>query len=664
MRKSPLALLLSLICLISSHNEIQAQGHPPTDSLRQRAAASVGKEKHDLLMRIAMSTNDIADWDATLNDAIDRYDTPAICQSRLNRIQCLFNFYSVDSAIIEAQESLPFILDAKQYSFYFSTYNTYISGLFKQRRFDEAREEATTMFETAQQVKQPVGMTMALQVQGSMYYKLGLYDQALTSLENWRKFFYQKYSAVLDSLYKGNDMMVAADSLIRFVKRESGYVYSDELSLPHLGALFLQKNCVGYCRESCDLSVYVLRSVGIPVATDFIISAPEAQGGHSWNVIKDGTGIIPFEYDEGKVTQGYDDKRLKGKIYRQCFGKQKKDITGIMDKPEVPAVLKSPYIKDVTGEYFGENSVEVEIDETECGQYAYLGVFSFPGWKAIDMALHQNGKASMKNIEPDVIYVPLASNHNGSLFHTIGFPFWLTDKGLKYFQPEKEVETVELFRKYPLRKWTRFHISEIIGSHLDVSNSLDFRQSELLYMVADTPRVNYNQVICHPQKKYRYVRYQAAADKPARIAELMLFRSEEDTVNLPFKIINGSEPCKGNEKEVKENICDGNYLTYFLSDEKGGYVTLDLGKDEWIKKIVYVPRNDENFISMGHEYELFYQNGPDGWVSLGRKTATEPRLVYNNVPKNALLWLHNLSAGKEEQVFYMQNGQQIFLNKW
>lgn len=183
MRKSPLALLLSLICLISSHNEIQGQGYPPTDSLRQLAATCEGKDKHDLLMRIAMSTNDIADWDATLNDAIDRCDTPAICQSRLNRIQCLFNFYSVDSAIIEAQESLPFILDAKQYSFYFSTYNTYISGLFKQRRFDEAREEATAMFETAQQVKQPVGMTMALQVQGSMYYKLGLYDQALTSLE-------------------------------------------------------------------------------------------------------------------------------------------------------------------------------------------------------------------------------------------------------------------------------------------------------------------------------------------------------------------------------------------------------------------------------------------------------------------------------------------------
>ena len=183
MRESLFIFHLLLIYFFSFHNEIQGQGYLPADSLRQLAITCEGKEKQDLLMRIAMSTNDIVDWDATLNNAINRCDTPAICRSRLNRIQCLFNFYSADSAIIEAQKSLPFMLDAKQYSFYFSAYNTYISGLFKQRRFDEAREEATAMFETAQQVKQPVGMTMALQVQGSIYYKLGLYEQALTSLE-------------------------------------------------------------------------------------------------------------------------------------------------------------------------------------------------------------------------------------------------------------------------------------------------------------------------------------------------------------------------------------------------------------------------------------------------------------------------------------------------
>lgn len=183
MLKSLLILLLSLISLIPSLNRIQAEDRSPVDSLRQLAKTSEGKEKHRLLMRIAMFTNDISDWDATLNDAISRCDTPAICRSRLNRVQCLFNFYSADSAVAEAHESLPFILEARQYSFYFSTYNTYISGLFKLRRFNEAREQATTMFETAQRVKQPVGMTMALQVQGSMYYKLGLYEQALYVLE-------------------------------------------------------------------------------------------------------------------------------------------------------------------------------------------------------------------------------------------------------------------------------------------------------------------------------------------------------------------------------------------------------------------------------------------------------------------------------------------------
>ena len=148
-----------------------------------RADTATGRNKYIFLMRTAMSSNDIADWNATVDDAVLRCDTPAICQSRLNRMQCLFNFYSADSAIAEARECLPFILEAKQYSFYFSAYSTYISGLFKLRRFDEAKEEAVVMYETAQRINQPVGMVMALQVQGSMYYKLGLYGQALMVLE-------------------------------------------------------------------------------------------------------------------------------------------------------------------------------------------------------------------------------------------------------------------------------------------------------------------------------------------------------------------------------------------------------------------------------------------------------------------------------------------------
>ena len=110
----------------------------------------------------------------------------------------------------------------------------------------------------------------------------------------------------------------------------------------------------------------------------------------------------------------------------------------------------------------------------------------------------------------------------------------------------------------------------------------------------------------------------------------------------------------------RNNISDGDFLSFFWSNEKGGYVTLDLGKPENITQLVYVPRNDDNYITPGNTYELFYQNGIDGWVSLGQKIASERYLDFNNVPKNALLWLRNLSHGKEEQVFWIENGKQIF----
>ena len=78
---------------------------------------------------------------------------------------------------------------------------------------------------------------------------------------------------------------------------------------------------------------------------------------------------------------------------------------------------------------------------------------------------------------------------------------------------------------------------------------------------------------------------------------------------------------------------DGDGLTFFLTKEKGAFVTLDLGKPEKIEKIVYMPRNDDNFIRLGDQYELFYQDGFRGWISLGRQVASELTLHYDNILK-------------------------------
>ena len=68
--------------------------------------------------------------------------------------------------------------------------------------------------------------------------------------------------------------------------------------------------------------------------------------------------------------------------------------------------------------------------------------------------------------------------------------------------------------------------------------------------------------------------------------------------------------------------------------------------------------HDSNEVIPGDDYELFYWN--DEWCSLGRKTAGHDTLVYVEVPKNALLWLHNHTQGKEERIFTYENGKQIW----
>lgn len=61
------------------------------------------------------------------------------------------------------------------------------------------------------------------------------------------------------------------------------------------------------------------------------------------------------------------------------------------------------------------------------------------------------------------------------------------------------------------------------------------------------------------------------------------------------------------------------YLLFFLADpeDASSSVIYKLDKKISISKIVFAPRNDDNFVWPGDSYELFYQNGVNGWESLG-----------------------------------------------
>ena len=162
-------------------------------------------------------------------------------------------------------------------------------------------------------------------------------------LEKWRRIYYERYSPVLDSLYQGNDVVEAARVMANYLKEE-GFTNHTDFNLPHLGALFLLENRVGYCRDNCDIATYVMRSLGIPITMDFYEMSPSYNSRHFWSALIDTTGlVVPFNYIEREIVRRPQEERKKGKVYRTCYGIQPEKYSGLYTDKEVPAFFRRPF---------------------------------------------------------------------------------------------------------------------------------------------------------------------------------------------------------------------------------------------------------------------------------------------------------------------------------
>lgn len=100
-------------------------------------------------------------------------------------------------------------------------------------------------------------------------------------------------------------------------------------------------------------------------------------------------------------------------------------------------------------------------------------------------------------------------------------------------------------------------------------------------------------------------------------------------------------------------------MTYYeLPDCINLWVGAEFERPTRISQIEFCPRNDDNEITPGDENELFYWD--NAWISLGRKIATDYILEYAMVPSGALLWLRDLTKGREERPFTYENDTQIW----
>lgn len=484
-----------------------------------------------------------------------------------------------------------------------------------------------------------------------------LFDEPL---ESWRKMYYDKYSVVLDSLYQGTDVVEAGRLLAAYLKDE-GYFFGYNFNISHIGPSFLFKYRTGYCSDFCDVVAYVFRSVGIPVAVDYYLQSPSNNSTHSWNAIVDTTGrAVHFNYtDEFPIGREVPMNRKSGKVYRYCFGVQKEKYNGLYEDFSVPSIFRQPFTKDVSEEYYGEATSKVCIEgQPCCEQWAYLSIYTGNKYKEVDVAPITKGKAVFRHLEHDVLYHPTISKV-GNTFAS-GFPFMLDSLGnQRIFKPDlRQLHEVCLTRKYPMRKEAG-HLVKIVDIRIEGSNEPHFVKPELLYCVKDTPTTNYNVFLSESHSPFRYIRLKGSEKRKMGVAEWHLYEyGNEGTPIQPASISHGNveEP---NWERAKNTFMDGDWVTWFAATYKGSELVQDLGRPHRIEKILLIPQNDDNFVRKDDEYELFFQNGADGWISLGKKKAAGTTISFR-VPDNAVLWLKNHTRGKEERCFFMDGEVQIF----
>lgn len=483
-------------------------------------------------------------------------------------------------------------------------------------------------------------------------------------LSRWKKEYYERYAPVLDSLYRGTDVVAACDQMDRHVRSRYWYYFND-FNAPHIAADALDKMRIGNCEFYSDCMLYVMRAVGIPVATDMYVCSPDLLYSHAWSMVKDTTGkCVPFMQNVLSPRRGNVLKKRKGKVYRYGFA-IRADRLKKLQEGDWPATLSDYRSKDVTADYHPSGEVRVECPfvsgaakkETD----VFLAVFSREGWKPIGEAeSFKKGKAVFRHMEPHLIYGTLYYR-NGRLTEA-GYPFEVDSatRSVHYYRPQPEMQELKLTRKYPLTAAIATYMQRMDSGRFEGANRPDFRDADVLYRLTSWPKEVHNEAVLPPAgKKYRYVRYISADKYPGDIAEMTYFEPG-GTRPLTGRVF--GVPAYLNQPVCAlKNAVDGDPLTYYSGAEWPSWVGLDLGAPREIGKIVYTPRNDDNFIRIGDEYELFYFS-ENGWRSLGRQQADSTVLLYR-APANALFWLCDRTRGKEEQVFTYSDGKQHFIHK-
>ncbi|MBK7872236.1 MAG: hypothetical protein IPJ74_16965 [Saprospiraceae bacterium] len=500
--------------------------------------------------------------------------------------------------------------------------------------------------------------------------------------ENWRSALQARYGKILSDPIRG----ASADEVLCAMNDELAiwFRYTDQVE-DYPGRISfsnMMQGQRGNCSDMSALAIYAGRALGIPVAMDFVPQWGNHQLGHVWNTLiindKESIPFLGAEGNPGAYAAIQEGEAKPAKVYRRTllpqedsFAAQARAI-GISEE-DMPGILINPRLQDVTSLYTTVADITIQVNKKR-KKALFLCLFRRGDWSAIaGSVINKEGLAHFKNVGRDIIYMPMF--YKDGKYEPAGNPFILNfDGSVREIQSaENQTQTIKVNRKYPL-KYSRVLWSfgnHLTGAQIEGSDSPDFKNAVVLKTIEDAlpdfgvieaggiqyrDRIDYNtlwrELYIENANTYRYVRLRVKDDQLMRLGDLAFFEKEDQTS------LGGQPLGSVTNPDWAFDGVDG-YSIIYDESSLNQWVGLDLGAPKRIEKIRYLISNDRNQIQPGNTYQLFYWDSE--WKSLGVKKSKGLLLEFDNVPADALLWLHCTDCEQwEERPFTYENGQQIW----
>lgn len=489
------------------------------------------------------------------------------------------------------------------------------------------------------------------------------YRVGTENIEEWRDSLEKEYLHRIDWLFfqddRKNSTYWAASFLNDQIKNKGFNIFEvAHLSGIDLPYRVLKNMRMGECEDYAAYATMVMRACGLPVALDFTPQWPFRSSGHSWNTLLDKTGKnIPFM--GGESNPGYPCKpgSKMAKVYRKTFAYQHQSLydLNLEIREIVPDFLDTPFIKDVSDDYFQGVDIHVAL----CGEnlrkkhFLYLSVFNNQQWIPVDYSLIDSlGIGTFHNMGRGIIYLPTYWGHAGS--YGASDPIEVLDNGdVNILIPDTiNLQSITMHRKYPAFSSAIYYSKRVVGGYFEGSNTADFKNPVLLAEIRKNPNMNYDTISVYNRQAYRFYRYVSPKNGHCNIAEIQF--ESNDTIVSPISFMSDGHEGKG---YTPKYAFDKDELTFYQSNiADGAWIGCDMGKTVAIDKVIYLPRNDDNHVVPNHLYRLDYYQG--GALKRGEPMlSTSYSITFDKVPTNALYILHDLSKGTEERIFTYTNNQ-------